>query len=245
MYLIAEIHNQYGGDLGVAEQMILQAKLAGAHAVKVQLYDPALRKMPGDDRRAYLALTYEQTKAMKAYADQVRIDFFASFFDEERFRWCLDLDFPVLKVASPMVNSHPDLCRQAVETGKRTIISLGLYDWRSRPFPFHAANVEYLYCVTKYPALLEDVDMPDFTTSPFQGYSDHTAGTAAAMYAIARGARVIEKHYTLSPALQRSTELAHLGSMTMEDLLAIRRFADAIALVKTAERQDREVPARA
>jgi sialic acid synthase SpsE len=123
-----------------------------------------------------------------------------------------------------------------VGTGRRTIISLGLYDWRSQPFPFQAPNVEYLYCVTKYPALLEDLEMPEFEGSGFAGYSDHTAGTAAAMYAIARGARVIEKHYTLSPALQRSTELAHLGSMTMEDLLAIRRFADAVALLRATER---------
>lgn len=232
MYLIAEIHNQYGGDLGVAEQMILQAKMSGAHAVKIQLYDPAKRAMPGDDRRGYLELSFKETQRLKLFAEQLRIDFFASFFDEGRFDWCLELDFPVLKIASPVLVSHPDLVRRAVETGRRTIISLGFYDWKSRPLPFTAPNVEYLYCVSKYPATLEDLEMPDFQGSFFAGYSDHTIGVDACLYALARGARVLEKHFTLSPALQKSTELAHAGSMTAADLERIRTFGEAMQILQ-------------
>lgn len=242
MYLIAELHNQYGGDIGVAEQMILQCKLAGAHAVKVQLYDSQV--LYGTKEREYLSLTFDEVSHLQEYARRVGIDFFASFFDEERLGWCLKLDFPVLKVASVALQRFPDLCERAVATGKRALISLGFHDWKNTPVPFDAPNVEYLHCVSKYPAMLEEVEMPDFDRSFFVGYSDHTIGTTACLYAIARGARVIEKHFTLSPSLQRSTERAHAGGMTLEDLRTIRVFWDGVRLLRNAPVTVQAVPAR-
>jgi len=229
MYLISELHNQYSGDVHTAEQMILQSKLAGAHAVKVQLFD-ALR-LYGTPERQYLSLTLEETKRLQRFAQSLHIDFFASFFDEERLGWCLDLDLPILKIASITVEKYPELCERAIATGKRVLVSLGKWDWKERGVPFQAPNVEYLYCVAKYPAFLEDIEMPDFEHSDFVGFSDHTVGTAASKYAIARGARVIEKHYTLSTSLQKSTEQAHYGAMTMHDLADIRIFSDAVGIL--------------
>lgn len=229
MYLISELHNQYAGDLHTAEQMILQSKLAGAHAVKVQLYDSM--RLYGTTAREYLSLSYDDTLRLQRYAAMLHIDFFASFFDEERLEWCLKLDLPILKIASITVERFPQLCERAISTGKRVLVSLGKWDWKARGVPFDAPNVEYLYCVAKYPALLEDIEMPDFTRSFFVGFSDHAIGTAASLYAIARGAKVLEKHYTLSPSLQKSTEQAHAGAMTMQDLADIRLFADAMAVL--------------
>ncbi|MBI3522155.1 MAG: N-acetylneuraminate synthase family protein [Chloroflexi bacterium] len=229
MYLIAELHNQYEGDISTAEQMILQSKMAGAHAVKLQLYDS--QTLYGTAERAYLSLTFDETKRLKEYADLLRIDIFASFFDRERLQWCLELDFKILKIASITVERYPELCELAVATGRRVIMSLGKWDWKGQGMPFRAPNVEYLYCVAKYPALLEDVQMPDFRGSDFVGYSDHTVGISACLLAISRGAKVIEKHFTLSPSLQKSTAQAHLGSMRMDDLVAIRSFADDIEVM--------------
>jgi sialic acid synthase SpsE len=226
MYIISELHNQYSGDLGTAEQMILQSKLGGAQAVKVQLYDPM--RLYGHRRRQYLSLSFDEARRLQDYATMLRIDFFASFFDDERLDWCLKLDFPVLKIASVLLERDLALCRRAVESGRRTLVSLGKWDWQARGVPFEAPNVEYLYTVSKYPATLEEIQMPDFTTSFFAGYSDHTIGTSAAFYAIARGTRVLEKHFTLSPSLQKETELAHAGSMTVDDLRAIRAFWDGV-----------------
>jgi len=230
MYLIAELHNQYSGDLATAEQMILQAKMYGAQAVKVQLYDS--ERLYGNRSRQYLSLSFDETRCLQAYAAMLKIDFFASCFDEERLGWCLELDFPVLKLASITVEQDFKLCRRAVRTGRRTIISLGRWDWKARGVPFDAPNVEYLYAVSKYPATLEDVEMPDFRRSVFAGYSDHVIGTTAACYAIARGARVLEKHFMLSPSLQKDTEKAHAGGMTCDDLRAIRNFWDGMRILE-------------
>jgi sialic acid synthase SpsE len=230
MYIISELHNQYSGDLGVAEQMVLQSKLFGAQAVKIQLYDVAI--LYQNPRRQYLSLTFDETRRLQEYARMLRIDFFASFFDDERLDWCLQLDFPVLKIASILLERNPDLCKRAVQSGRRTIVSLGKWDWKRLGPPYEAPNVEYLYTVSKYPAVLEDLEMPDFHTSFFAGYSDHTIGTAASLYAIARGARILEKHYTLSPALQKETELAHAGAMTCDDLRTIRTFWDGVDVLE-------------
>jgi sialic acid synthase SpsE len=229
MYLISELHGQYGGDLATAEQMILQSKMFGAHAVKVQLYDPI--RLNQNRRHQYLSLTFDQLKHLQAYAGTLGIDFFASFFDEQRLDWCLQLDFPVLKIASIALERYPDLCQAAVDTGKRTLVSLGTYDWQNQPPPFDAPNVEYLYCVAKYPATLEDIHLPDFRQSFFSGYSDHAPGTTASMVAIARGAEIVEKHFTLSHTLQKDTEKAHTCGMTFEELRAIRAFWDDVRIL--------------
>lgn len=230
MYIISELHNQYSGDISLAQQMILQSKMAGANAVKVQLYDA--EKFYGNRQRQYLSLSFDEVRRLKEYADRLQIDFFASFFDEERLEWCLKLDFPVLKIASVVLEKYPELCQKAVKSGKRTLISLGRYDWKTKPLPFNAPNVEYLYCVAKYPTLLEELEMPDFHNSFFTGYSDHTIGIHACLYAIARGAQVLEKHFTLSPSLHKDTERGHACGMTFADLEQIRVFAEAVRVIE-------------
>ena len=236
MYLIAELCGQHSGSLRRLEQMALQAKAAGADAVKVQLYDT--HRMPGDYREkwAYLDISFDELKRFKVYCDMLRIDLFASFFDEERLGWCLELNFPILKIASYVLQQWPNLAEKSVATGRRTLVSLGMYNWQKKGAPFTAPNVEYLYTVPKYPGTIEGLAMPDFSTHPFFcGYSDHTPGTTAVSYALLRVARVIEKHFTVSKALRRETEKGHFCAMTWNELAQIRNFADELALLKKGE----------
>src|SRR3989339_1448319 len=125
-YIISELHGQYGGSLDVAEQMILQSKFGGANAVKIQLYsgdfDP--KSMNGDKPGDHLSLSYEEVKRLKAYADMLHIDFFASFFDEERMQWCVDLNLPILKVANWLSREKPEIMESAIATGKPVLVSL-------------------------------------------------------------------------------------------------------------------------
>ena len=185
--------------------------------------------MPGENRQRweYLGISFEELKRLKSLCDNLGLDLFASFFDEERLNWCLELDFPILKIASFALKEWPELVEKAVASGKRTIVSLGMYDWQAKGKPFNADNVEYLFCIPRYPGTLEDVDIPDFNGHPvFTGYSDHTPGNTAVYYAIMRGAKVVEKHFTISKALQRETEKGHFCSMDTQELAAIRNFAD-------------------
>jgi N,N'-diacetyllegionaminate synthase len=232
MYLIAELCGQHGGSLRRLEQMTLQAKASGADAVKLQLYDTY--RMPGVERQRweYLGFSFDELKQFKEYCDRLHIDCFASPFDEDRFEWCMELDFPILKVASYVLQEWPDLAEKMVATGKRTLISLGMFDYEKNGFPFKADNVEYLYCVSKYPGTLEDIHLPDFSNhSHFVGYSDHTPGNTAVYSAITRGAKVIEKHFTTSKALQQDLEKGHFCSMDAKECEAIRNFSDEYSLL--------------
>ena len=114
-----------------------------------------------------------------------------------------------------------DLCRAILATGKETFISLGF--WTGPGVPYEAPNARYLYCVPKYPCEYADVHLPaSFTGSRYHGFSDHTLGIEAALLAVARGARVIEKHFTLNKGLPGPD---HVCSITPDELADLCRYA--------------------
>ena len=108
------------------------------------------------------------------------------------------LGLRTIKVASRTVKYEPGLVRRIVDYADEAIISLGM--WDGDDVPLHSTNIKYLFCISKYPAY--PWDLSGFPSSfgehdPYYGYSDHTVGVEACLIAIARGARMIEKHFTL------------------------------------------------
>ena len=71
--------------------------------------------------------------------------------------------------------------------------------WNKKKLPFKNKNIKYLWCVSKYPTFNEDLKKfpKKFTKNNYYGYSDHTIGIETCLLAIARGAKIIEKHFTL------------------------------------------------
>lgn len=232
-YIISELHGQYGGKLEVAEQMILQSKFGGADAVKVQLYSPDFdpKSLNGDKPGDYLSLTFDELKRLQKYAQMLNIEFFASFFDEERLQWCLDLDFPKLKIANWVSVNKRDLAEKAIATGKTTIMSINNDIITKEGKPFDAPNVHYLYTESLYPGMIEELTMPDFQNSFVEGFSDPTAGIVAVTYALAHGAKIIEKHFTLDRSWQKTKEKAHFGAMNYEELQQIKVLARGYDLI--------------
>ena len=221
IFLISEIHPQHGGDIDDLKTMALQSKMAGAHSVKLQLYDPV--ELQGNDIKSYCQISFEELINIKEYCDFIQIELFASAFDEERFQWCEDLNFNYHKVASRVANDS--LIEKMVKTEKPCFISNG---FNSSEFSWSKyENVKYFSCVPKYPTFLESLNLPKLfgPNENFQGFSDHTFGTTACFCAMARGAKYIEKHFTLSKGMQNNLEKAHLGSMDFRDLSLIKQFS--------------------
>jgi len=108
-----------------------------------------------------------------------------------------------------------------------------MYDFKNKSVPFSNNNIIYLYCVSKYPTQLTDIDMPDFDNSFFSGFSDHTIGIGASLYAVSRGAEYIEKHYSNNSSMNVSTQQAHTCSMNEKELSLLRNLADSLTLLKT------------
>jgi sialic acid synthase SpsE len=228
MFIISEIAPQFHGITAVAEQMILQSKMAGADAVKVQLYT---EKQFGSER-AYLSMNFDQLKHLKNFADNLNMPLFATPFTHDRLSWCLDLKLPYLKVAARMHNEMPDLVESIMKQKLPTFVSVPA-DYPVENIKIHD-HAKYLYCVLKYPTRLDEYQMPDFQTSIFSGISDHTLGNAGALYAAAHGATILEKHFTLRNSFQFETEKAHLGAMTYEDLINIKNTSREFELIRTA-----------
>ena len=224
--LIAELHPQHGGDMGVMREMIRAAKQGGADVVKFQLYDAS--SLLGDEW-SYLELTQAQFETLRVWCDQERIELMASVFDHLRLDWCRDLDVRRYKIASRTAQQDPGLCEAIVAEGKETLISLGMWEHDELPF---AGNplVRHLYCKSKYPAMWDDMgDFPaDFPGAGLAGYSDHTLGLDFCYLAISRGARILEKHFTLDKTRNRTTERAHICSMTPEELRELRRVGGSL-----------------
>ena len=93
----------------------------------------------------------------------------------------------------------------------------------------HGINGDYLWCVSKYPAFPEDIrNMPEnFIDSGYSGFSDHTHGIAASLIAIARGAKVIERHFTLDKS--DSTIRDHAVSSTPDEFKEMVQHGREIA----------------
>lgn len=226
--IISEIHPQNMGSISEAERMILQSKLNGADYVKVQLYSS--EKLFNNKDREYIEYTRKEFKHLVNYSRNIGIEMFASVFDEERLEWCEDENIKIHKIASRTVDDKK-LCEKIISTGKPVIFSLGMYDYKNKEVPFENKNIKYLYCVSKYPTSLTDIEMPDFQNSIFDGFSDHTIGTSASIYAISKGAKIIEKHFSLNKSQNISTQMGHVCSMDSDDLREIRYHADNITLM--------------
>jgi len=228
MIIIAEIGINHNGSIHVAHELIRQARIAGADIAKFQFYDPYKifgpeGSHPSADALAQ-ALTvqfgFDEARQLKRWCDEEGIEFMASAFDVERFEWMRELGVERHKIASRSVE-NTELCRRVIATGQETFVSLGF--WSGDTAPFDAANVRYLHCVPKYPCDLADVNLPkSFGDSIYDGFSDHTIGIEAALAAVGRGARIIEKHFTLNKGLPGPD---HVCSATPEELAELSRLA--------------------
>jgi sialic acid synthase SpsE len=226
MFIISEIFPQHGGSLEVAEQMILQSKIAGADAIKVQLYTGT----QFGSERAYLELDKAGLKRLRDYAQNLNIPLFATPFTFDRLEWCLELDLPYLKVAARMHKEFPELTQAIMDQKKPTFVSIPS-DTNPEEIKRYDHGI-YLYCVVKYPTRVDEFSMPDFSKGFFHGISDHTLGNAGALFAAAHGAKYLEKHFTLRKSFQYETEKAHLGSMDMQDLMEIKNTSFEFARIR-------------
>ena len=151
----------------------------------------------------------------------------ASVFDVERMVWCEEIGMKRYKIASRSIRHRP-LIEAVCATGKDVIASLGMWNGRDFPSIPTKARVDYLYCVAKYPTYPSDLNFHAIDFNQYSGFSDHTIGIDASLVAIARGARILEKHFTLS---KRMPGPDHSGSMEPQELAEIRRFTDSFTKI--------------
>lgn len=208
--IIAEAGNCHEGDVGRAKEMIHQAREAGADAIKFQTIVP--ERLVSADQAKRLAqlrqrqLSYDQFAALAREAEQAGIIFLSTPFDVES-AFFLNQLVPAFKVASADITFFP-LLEAVAQFGKPVLFSTGgstMTEVVNSMAYFKEVPVCMLHCVIGYPTPLDQANLQRIhllkTLNPWVGWSDHTLGLAASTAAVAMGARVVEKHFTLDKNL--------------------------------------------
>jgi len=190
MLFIAEIGLNHNGNLDLCFELIKQAKLAGADIAKFQL---GWKDRPGEINH----IDENSLKKLKEWCDYFDIEFMSSILTSDAFEMIKKVKPKRYKIASRTLKDNFELAQAIVEEGKEVIVSLGM--WSKKEMPFQSPAVKYFWCKSKYPCEPKDlIDLPkDFNKSPYWGYSDHSIGIETCLLAICRGAKCIEKHFTL------------------------------------------------
>lgn len=228
MEIIAEIGQNHNGDINLALELIRQAKLNGADVAKFQLYD-ARALFPKENNEWYeynckTELSRQQLKIIVEACKDVGIEFMASVFDIERIQWLEEVGAKRYKIASRSIFDQK-LISAVAATGKKMIVSLG--HWNRPEFPEISASggVDYLYCISKYPTDLAEVNLNKIDFTKYAGFSDHTIGITACLAALSRGAKIIEKHFTLDKNFFGPD---HLCSIEPQDLKIMSKFRNEL-----------------
>lgn len=252
VYVIAEMSANHGGSLETALEIVRQAAEAGADCVKIQTYtadsltidcDSELFRIHGglwDGYKLYDLYTdagtpYEWQAQIKAECKKCDMDFLSTPFDRDAVDFLEGIGCEAYKIASFELVDIP-LIEYAASKGKPMIISCGMgsveeiQDAMDACYRMGNHQVVLLKCCSEYPANWQDMhlsNIPDMK-SRFQvniGLSDHSAGSIAAVVAVAMGACAIEKHVKIDGV--ESADSAF--SMTMQD------FAEMVRAVKAAK----------
>lgn len=227
MRFVAEIGLNYEGNLDLAREMIRQARWAGADVAKFQF---GWRSGPGEIN----ALDPDRIRKLQETCEHWGIELSASLITPEALGWARQAQLKHYKIASRTVVDRPDLCRKILADGKLTYVSLGMWNQDGFPFGPPGPQLRYLYCRSKYPTDLSDLTgFPDqFSPEGYFGYSDHCLDTSVCLLAIARGAQLIEKHFTLNKA---STSIRdHVLSATPDEFR--RMVEEGRGLARAAQR---------
>lgn len=254
-YIIAEAGVNHNGDVEIAKQLCLAAKSAGADAVKFQTWitDNIITKNvkqadyqaenTGKDESQYdmlkkLELTFDQFREIKSYCEEIGIQFASTADDEESLDFLVDLGIPFIKVGSGDVGNISYL-RYIGSKKRPVILSTGMSTLADVEVSLKAlkeggaTDIKLLHCTTNYPCPFDSVNLKAMDTlyNAFGlevGYSDHTVGVEVPVAAVARGATIIEKHFTLDCNMEGPD---HLASTEPEEF---KKMVDSIRNIEKA-----------
>lgn len=237
-YFIAELNSSHFGSLNTAKKMIDEAKACGCDCVKFQswsansLYSEGYyRKNPIAKRMVdKFALTSSDLKLLSKYCSEVAIDFSSTPYSIDEARFLVEeCNVPFLKIASMELNNLPFL-RELSELNRPLVLSTGMGQIDEISSAVETIVLSgndkliLLHCTAVYPSEFEIIRLKNisnlcemFPSSPI-GYSDHSIGIEVPVAAVALGAPIIEKHFTLDNSKigldnQMATEPNEMGQM--------------------------------
>lgn len=266
--IIAEAGVNHNGDINLAKQLIDKAKTAGADIIKFQTFtlDSIVSKFAEmadyqkdnigivesqKEMLKKITLPYEAFMELYEYCNKKNIQFLSTPFDIESIHFLNDM-VPFWKIPSGEVTNYPYLVEIA-KTGKPVVMSTGMCELQEIDEAIEVLknngtnDITLLHCNTQYPTPYKDVNLLAMETLRNRykvkvGYSDHTNGIEVPIAAVALGAEVIEKHFTLDKNLPGPDHKASLEPKELAAMVSsIRNIEEALGSPnKTVSESERE-----
>lgn len=244
VYIIAEAGVNHNGSFELACKLVDAAKIAGVDCIKFQTFKSKnlvshnaqkadyQKNTTGEgsqvDMLKKLELSYDEFLALKDYCDKAGICFLSTPFDFESIHFLNSINMPFWKIPSGEMTNYPYLMKIA-RTGKPVVLSTGMCDMNEIEAAIRVLKdngtkeIKLLHCNTEYPTPYEDVNLKAMQTIKDVfgyevGYSDHTKGIEVPVAAVALGATIIEKHFTLERNMKGPD---HKASLEPDELAAM------------------------
>tara|TARA_B100000029_G_C17398767_1_gene896232 strand:- start:118 stop:855 length:738 start_codon:yes stop_codon:yes gene_type:complete len=211
-FIVAEIASNWEGSITIAKKLISQCKIAGADAVKFQMWrakDLYTTKHPNWNEIKKSEINFKKAKILKQVADKEKIDFFCSAFYPEAIDFLETLNVKQYKIASRTCLLKDPFSEETLlskaNTGKPVIISMGMGgNLKTIKKIFKKNKPIFCYCISKYPTKFHEINWKKAIS--FDGFSDHTIGISAPILFTTlkkiQGSKkiIIEKHVKLPNA---------------------------------------------
>lgn len=270
VFIIAEAGVNHNGSFELAKKLVDKAVEAGVDCVKFQTFksenlvnksakkaEYQVENTGKDDGQLNmlksLELSYEQFGELKKYCESKGIMFISTPFDLESADFLNDLGMEIFKIPSGEITNLPYL-RKINSYKKEVILSTGmttLDEIQAAVNVLKDCKVSLLHCTTEYPCPYDSVNMNAMITMREEfnlpvGYSDHTQGIEIPIMAVAMGAKVIEKHFTLDKNMDGPDHKASLEPDELKEMVsAIRNvekaFGNGVKEPQEAEKKNIEI----
>ena len=248
--IIAEIGVNHNGRISLAKKLIKEAKKAGADYVKFQIFQPLeittkfnkktkYQKKFGKKNETQLTmlkkyyLTNKKIKELYNYCKINKINFLASAFDLTSLDLYSKLKPKLIKIPSGEITNKP-LLEKISKLKIDVIFSTGMSTYKEIKDAYKILkksknNVIPLYCISSYPTSLKEFSLKKMINlkkiNSFFGFSDHTIGNEASLFAVANGSKVIEKHLTINKRFNGPDHFASMEPKNFKTLVkSIRNF---------------------
>lgn len=258
--IIAEAGVNHNGDIDNAFKLVDAAVDAGVDYVKFQTFKSESLVSKFASKAEYqientknasetqlqmlkkLELSHEQHQQIIDYCKQKNIQFFSTAFDLESLQYLKEIGLQMVKIPSGEITNLPYL-RLAAKLFKKVIISTGMATMEEVQAATNVfidngvskEDITVLHCNTEYPTPMKDVNLKAMLHIQKElgtdvGYSDHTLGIEVPIAAVALGAKVIEKHFTLDKNMEGPDHRASLEPLELKAMVkAIRNIDEAIS----------------
>lgn len=256
--IIAEAGVNHNGDINLAKKLVEVAFHAGADVIKFQTFKADRLATLSAEKAEYQILStrkeesqYEMLRSLEltndmhteiiTYCKKLGIKFMSTGFDIESVKYLDNLGGEIIKIPSGEITNKPYL-KFIGSLGKKIIMSTGMSDSNEIASAIDVlinsgmsrSDLTVLHCTTQYPAPINEVNLMAMKSIHKEfnvdvGYSDHTAGIEIALAAVALGAKIIEKHFTLDKNLPGPDHQASLDPNELVSMVkAIRNIDKAM-----------------